>query len=568
MSLGGTANKKRLGEVLVEEKLVTPEQIQEALKIQQETGKRLGQVLIEKKWVDEKAMILVLGRQMGVPHVWLRKGLVDPKIIPCLPKEKAQLFHVIPMFKVRNVLTVATSDPLAIFTLDELEKITGCKVQAVLSRASDIEQAISEHYGGQVDIPDYIDSMEGTEEIQLEEISEEHDLQKIGEMAEGSPVIRMVNHFLWKAIRDKVSDIHMEPGRKKFRVRFRIDGILYEVMSQKMELFPAVVSRLKIMSGLDIAERRLPQDGRIQVSVDGHTVDFRFSSLPGIFGEKVVLRILDKSRAILDLNRLGFDDQVLPRLKTLIKRPFGLFLVTGPTGSGKTTTLYGAISFLNSMEKNIVTIEDPVEYQLELINQNQVRDAIGLSFPKILRHTLRQDPDIIMVGEIRDRETAEIAIQAAMTGHLVLSTLHTNDSASVVTRLLDMGIESYLISSTLIGVIAQRLVRTICTECKTLYYPPKPLLDQFQWPSDLRLARGKGCPTCYDSGYKGRCGLYEYFEFDPFFQSVTLTNPSSDHIRKLQDEKGVVRLFQAGLKKVQQGETTLEELSRALSAQT
>ncbi len=558
--------KKRLGEVLVEEKLVTPEQIEEALKIQRETGKRLGQVLIEKKWVSEKDLIDVLGRQMGVPHVWLRKGLVDPKVISVLPREKARLFHVMPMFKVKNLLTIATSDPQALFTLDELEKITGCKVQAALCRSSDIDKAIGEYYGGQVDVPDYIDTLD-EEEIRLEEIHVEYDLQKIGEMAEGNPVIRLVNHILLKAIRDKVSDIHIEPGRSKFRVRYRIDGILYEALSQKIDLLPAVISRLKIMAGLDIAERRLPQDGRIQVSMEGRTIDFRFSSLPGIFGEKVVLRILDKSQAILDLNRLGFDDNILPRFKALLKRPHGLLLVTGPTGSGKTTTLYGAITFLNSKEKNIVTIEDPVEYQLDIINQNQVKEAIDLTFARILRHALRQDPDIVMVGEIRDRETAEIAIQASMTGHLVLSTLHTNDSAGVVTRMLDMGIEPYLVASTLIGVVAQRLIRTICPECKTLYYPPKTILERFGWPNDLRLARGKGCPTCYDSGYKGRCGLYEYFEVDPAIQTLILSNPSVEEIKRLQRGKELSTLYQEGLKKVVKGETTLEEISRAISAE-
>lgn len=565
MSPGLQTKKLRIGEILVKAQLITPEQCAEALKAQKEIGKRLGQVCIDKGWIEEKDLINALSRQLKIPHVWLRRGLVDPKIISILPYEKAQLLHVLPLFKVKNMLTVATSDPHALLTLDELERLTGCKVQAVLSRSSDIEKAIEESYGEQVDIPDYIDTLEEGE-LTLEVDHSVHDLQTVVEMAEGNSVIHLVNNVLIKAIRDRVSDIHIEPGRKTFRIRYRIDGILYEAFVQKMEIHPAVVSRLKIMAGLDIAERRLPQDGRIQVTVDKKSIDFRFSSLLGIFGEKVVLRILDKSRMVLDLDQLGFAEKTTPRLKKMLKRPFGLFLTTGPTGSGKTTTLYSAISFLNSMEKNIVTIEDPVEYQLELINQNQVKETIGLTFAKILKHVLRQNPDIIMVGEIRDKETAEIAIQASLTGHLVLSTLHTNDSLGAVTRFLEMGIDPYLIASTLIGVVAQRLARTICTECKTFYYPSKEVVRQFDWNDKLRLAHGKGCPSCYDSGYRGQCGLYEFLEVDEPFRELILSNPTFDDLRRYREEKGIFTLYQEGLKKVQAGETTLEELSRAISA--
>ena len=557
--------KLRLGEILVKEGLITPEQCAEALKIQHETGKRLGWVCIEKGWLKEKDLINALSHQVKIPHVRLRRGLVDPKIVTILPHEKAKLLRVIPLFKVKGVLTVATSDPHGLLTLDEVERLSGCKVQAVLCRSTDIEKAIDDYYGRPIDMPDYIDTLEEGE-LTLEEDRQIHDLKAIAEMAEGNPVIHLVNNILIKAIRDRVSDIHIEPGRKSLRVRYRIDGILYEAFNLKMELHPAVVSRLKIMAGLDIAERRLPQDGRIQVTVDKKSIDFRFSSLLGIFGEKVVLRILDKSRMVLDLDRLGFKQEVADRLKKMLKRPFGLFLTTGPTGSGKTTTLYSAINFLNSMEKNIVTIEDPVEYQMELVNQNQVKEAINLTFARILKHVLRQNPDIIMVGEIRDRETAEIAIQASLTGHLVLSTLHTNDSPGAVTRLLEMGIEPYLIASTLIGVVAQRLVRTLCSECKTFYYPPKAVLKQFGWPEDLRLSRGRGCPACYDSGYKGLCGLYEFLEIDAPFRELILTNPTFDELRHYRDERGILTLYQEGLKKVQAGETTLEELSRAISA--
>lgn len=348
-------------------------------------------------------------------------------------------------------------------------------------------------------------------------------------------------------------------------MRVRIDGVLYELMSPKPEMHPAVVSRLKVMANLDIAERRIPQDGRIQVHADGRVVDVRFSSLPGIHGEKVVLRILDKSRAILDLNKLGFDPEVLERFKALLRKPHGLILVCGPTGSGKTTTLYSAVTMLNTLEKNIVTIEDPVEYQLDIINQNQVREGIGLTFAKILKHALRQDPDIIMVGEIRDRETAEIAIQASLTVHLVLSTLHTNDSPSAITRLLEMGVEPYLISSSLLASLAQRLVRTICPKCKTPYYAPKGVLKQLGIDEDkkVRLFRGKGCSDCYDSGFKGRIGLYELLEMDEALQSLILTNPGIDVLRDYLRQRGHKTLKELGYQKVLQGATTIEEVTRA-----
>lgn len=557
---------KRLGELLIEKGLITEEQCQQALDIQKKTGRRLGQAIIELGFVKEEELLQVLSKQMDLPHIWLRKGLIDPKIINIIPGEKARLHKIIPMFKIKNNLMLATSDPQAIFVMDEIEEATGLVVQPVLTRSSDIEKAIEEYYGGSVEIPDYIGNYdEGA--IHLVESKAQYDFQKIEEMAEGSPIINLVNMIILRAIRDKASDIHIEPDKKKLRIRYRVDGILYEAMTQKLDYHPAVVSRLKVMANLDIAERRMPQDGRIQVMVEGRTVDLRFSSMPGILGEKIVLRILDKRNAILDLNQLGFSEEMLSTLKRFIKRPFGLILVTGPTGSGKTTTLYAAINYLNSLEKNIVTIEDPVEYQMDIINQNQVKDSTGLSFSVILRHTLRQDPDIIMVGEIRDKETAEIAIQASLTGHMVLSTLHTNDSPSAITRLLDMGIEPYLISSSLTGVIAQRLVRTICPKCKTLFYPSTTILERYGWKDErhLQLAKGKGCPECYDSGYKGRMGLYELLEVTEDVQSLILTNPSLEEIRRHLKDKGIITMEMEGVKRVREQVTTFEEVSRAVT---
>jgi len=557
---------KRLGELLVEKGVLTEDQCKQALDFQKKTGKRLGQIVIELGLVKEDELLQVLSKQMDLPHIWLRKGLIDPGIINVVPGEKARLYKIMPMFKVKNNLILATSDPQAIFVFDEIEEMTGLSVQPVLSRSGDIDKAIEEYYGGAVEIPDYVgDFDEGA--IRLVESQAQFDFARIEEMADGSPIINFVNMIILRAIKDKASDIHIEPDKKKLRVRYRVDGIMYEVMTQKIDLHPAIVSRLKVMANLDIAERRMPQDGRIQVMVEGRAVDLRFSSMPGILGEKIVLRILDKKSTILDINQLGFSEDTLIRFKHLLMHPYGLILVTGPTGSGKTTTLYAAMNLLNTIEKNIITIEDPVEYQMEIINQNQVKESIGLTFSVILRHALRQDPDIVMVGEIRDKETAEIAIQASLTGHLVLSTLHTNDSASAVTRLLDMGLEPYLVTSSLTGVIAQRLIRNICPKCKTLFYPSTSIMEKYGWTEERRLqiAKGKGCPECYDSGYKGRMGLYELLEVTEDLQSLILSNPSLDEIRKHLRNKGHITMESEGIKKVREQVTTFEEVSRVVT---
>ncbi|MBW1895537.1 MAG: Flp pilus assembly complex ATPase component TadA [Deltaproteobacteria bacterium] len=556
--------RKRIGEILVSQGRITPEQLAEYLRIQQETPKRLGDILVENEILTKEELAYCLGEQLGIPHVWLRKGLVDPRIVSVLPKEKALQFRVIPMFRVHNTLTLATADANALFVFDEIAKITNLQVQPVLSRTDDIVEAIRLYYDKEVSMDDFVADIEEADINLLPDLSE-RDVEEIAEMAEGSPVINLTNRIILKAIRDGVSDIHIEPDRNKFRVRVRIDGIMYELMSPKAEMHPAVVSRLKVMGNLDIAERRTPQDGRIQVAADGQMVDIRFSSMPGIHGEKVVLRILDKSQALLDLNKLGFAPEILDRFKFLLRKPHGLIVVCGPTGSGKTTTLYSAITMLNTVEKNIVTIEDPVEYQLEMINQSQVKEGIGLSFAKILKHTLRQDPDIIMVGEIRDRETAETAIQASLTGHLVLSTLHTNDSPSAITRLLEMGVEPYLVSSSLLACLAQRLIRTVCLECKTEYYAPKSVLKELGVDENekMRLLKGKGCSACYDSGFKGRVGLYELLEVDEGIESLILTNPASDAIKTYLREKGHKTLKGLGYDKVLEGVTTIEEVSRA-----
>ena len=560
--------RKKLGEILVSQGRLTPERLTELLRKQKQVSKPLGQLLVDEEILTPDELKNILGEQLGIPHVWLRKGLVDPQIAQLLPKEKAVLFQVIPMFRVKNVLTLATADPHAFFVFDEVSQITGLDVHPVLCRADDIIEAIQEYYQQEMSIDDIVAGLD-EQDIELVSGPVEKEITEIAEMAEGSPVVNLTNMILVKAIRDGASDIHIEPHAGKFRVRVRIDGLLYELMTPRIEMHPGVVSRLKVMANLDIAERRIPQDGRIQVAIDGGKIDLRFSSMPGVHGEKVVLRILDQSKAILDINKLGLGAEVLDQFKSLLRQSHGLILVCGPTGSGKTTTLYSAISMLNTLEKNIITIEDPVEYQLENINQNQVKEAIGLSFAKFLKHALRQDPDIILVGEIRDKATAEIAIQASLTGHLVLSTLHTNESASAITRLLEMGIEPYLISSSLLASVAQRLVRKICPACKTAYSPAPAVLTELgvKEGETLQLSRGKGCSECYDSGFKGRTGIYELMQMTDDLRSIVLNNPTVDTIQASLHTNGHITMKDFGYEKVRIGETTLEEIQRVTTVE-
>jgi type IV pilus assembly protein PilB len=558
--------RRRLGEILVHKGKLMPDQVTDFLQIQEKNAKPLGQILIENGIITNEELTKILAEQLGIPHVWLRKGLIDPQIVNVLPKENAIQYQVIPMFVVKNVLTLATSDPYAFFIFDEIKKLTHLEVQPVICRSEDILGAIPQAYEKNVNIDDLMTDFDDSG-IDVVKTRSERAISEIAEMAEGSPVINLVNMILLKAIRDGASDIHIEPQEDTLRVRIRIDGILYELAPQKIDFHPAVVSRLKVMANLNISERRLPQDGRIRVTFDGRIIDLRFSSMPGVCGEKVVLRILDRSKARMDLNTLGFELGVLEQFKSLLKKTHGLILVCGPTGSGKTTTLYAAITLLNITERNIITIEDPVEYQLRNINQNQVNASIGLKFANFIRSALRQDPDIIMVGEIRDRETAEIAIQASLTGHLVLSTLHTNDSPSAITRLLEMGVEPYLLSSSLIASISQRLVRMICPDCKTDYYAPKTIVEELGIDSDeqLRLYKGQGCSGCYDSGFKGRTSIYELLPINEDLQFLILENPTIDAIKEYGRKNGYKTLKNAGYEKVLQHLTTIEEIHRVVS---
>ena len=560
-----TSGRKRLGDLLVEAGLLTEKQVSEALEQQKKTGKRLGGIVIAKGWVTDQDVMQLLGEQLNVPYVRLRSPVYDPDVIKLLDRDIARRLKVLPLFKVRGIMFLATANPQAMPTLDEVEERVGCSVRPILAGREDILRVMNEQSPGAEYASELLSMVDDDFEVVEHKALEDH--AEIDEMAGASPVINLVNSLIQRAVADGASDVHIEAFRTHSRIRYRIDGLLYEFQAPKLELHSPMVSRLKVMAGLDISERRLPQDGRIQVFTQGRSVDLRFSSLPGLFGEKVVLRVLDKGNAVFDLDHLGMSESNLETFSKLLTMSNGLILVTGPTGSGKTTTLYSALNFLNSIEKNIVTIEDPVEYQMDIINQNEVRNDIGLGFAKILKHVLRQDPDIIMVGEIRERETAEIAIQAALTGHLVLSTLHTNDSIGAVTRMIDMGVEPYLLSSALIGVVAQRLVRTVCAECRTESIAAPNIIVSYGWQDRgrVRLSRGRGCRVCYDSGYKGRMGIHETLDTDPELQNLIMSNPGRDALAEFMQKRGTVSLFHDGLERVLEGRTTIEEVSRTIT---
>lgn len=552
-----------LGERLVRAGIITQEELDSAINEQSLRKTRLGEALTQLGFVDEDELLEFLGQQLGVPSVRLREGLIDPLVVRLLPRNTASRFSALALFRVRGTLTVAMAEPQNLQQIDEIERITGLRVRPVLVLRSTLDKLLDRAYEDDYEV-DAVTADIAAGSVEVHDQAIDLDLQKIESLVDGSPVVNLVSYLIIHAVRQGVSDIHIEPGHKYTSVRYRVDGQLREVLRPRRDLHPALVSRLKVMGKMDIAEHRAPQDGRIHVIVEGREIDLRISTLPTVLGEKVVLRVLDKQNITFDLDQMGIPENVLGELKRNLARPHGLMLVTGPTGSGKTTTLYSSIELIKSITRNILTVEDPVEYQLELINQVQVAPTKAMSFSGVLRSMLRQDPDVIMVGEIRDVETAEIAIQASLTGHLVLSTLHTNDSPGAVTRLIDMGIAPYKIAAALTGVVAQRLVRTICQKCKTPYYPPAEILNLINYTGDRRrqFQRGEGCEHCFDTGYRGRVGIYEFFRVTPNMRDLISKGSSLQELQAGHLAQGGTTLLQAGVQRAEEGLTSLDEVIR------
>jgi type IV pilus assembly protein PilB len=545
---------KKLGEILIERGLLTHQQLDEALKEQAVSHNKIGEILVRKGWVTHDDIKKALATQSGIATFDLSGYIIDPEIVKILPEDFARKYKIMPVFVIENNLTVAMVDPSNIFIMDEIQRMTKMKVEPVMAEDLDIRKCQDQYYGGSGSLEEIIASIDKDKLVEAEKLGED------------APVIKIVNYLIIQAIQMKASDIHVEPEEKLLNVRYRIDGMLHRQTSLPKDLAPAVLSRLKIMSGLDIAEKRLPQDGRILMKVGAKSVDFRVSSCPTVHGENIVLRILDKSGVLLGLSSLGFPPKEFNLFKEVISSPYGIVLVTGPTGSGKTTTLYSALQILNKEDVNIMTVEDPVEYQFPGIRQVQVNPKAGLTFAMALRSFLRQDPDIVMVGEIRDKETAEIAIQAALTGHLVFSTLHTNDSSSSFTRLIDMGIEPFLVSSSVLGILAQRLVRRVCEKCREMYEPSEEILKNLDLDKDtvkdVKFAKGKGCKICADSGYKGRIGIYELLKVTPAIQDLILKRAAAEEIRAVALKQGLTSLRHAVTDKLLAGLTSVEEVFR------
>jgi type IV pilus assembly protein PilB len=599
----------KLGEILVRENLISPQNLREALDYQREHGGRLGFNLVKLGLVSDDMITAVLSRQYGIPSVNLDLFNIDPAVLRLIPQEVAQKHSVLPLSRVGATLTLAMVDPTNVFALDDVKFMTGLNVEPVVVAEGSVQQAIAKYYGtsreielastaaeessyekaiknpkngngngnGAITHDDLVsldsidfDTEHGDEDVQVLEDNEEIDLSTLSRMSEDAPVVRLVNVLLVDSLRRGASDIHVEPYEKELRIRFRIDGVLYDVMHPPLKMRDALISRVKIMSKLDISEKRLPQDGRIKIKVKvdsrSRELDFRVSTLPTLFGEKVVLRLLDKQNLMLDMTKLGFEPASLEKFQRNISKPYGMVLVTGPTGSGKTNTLYSALQSLNTVDTNIMTAEDPVEFNLMGINQVQMKEQIGLNFAAALRAFLRQDPNIVLVGEIRDFETAEIAIKAALTGHLVLSTLHTNDAPSTISRLMNMGIEPFLVATSVNLIQAQRLIRRVCKDCKQDHPTPPEALIEVGFSADeartLKTYKGKGCATCNNTGYKGRIGLYEVMEITDELRELILIGASALELRKKAIDDGMITLRESGLYKIREGVTTIEEVVR------
>jgi type IV pilus assembly protein PilB len=583
----------RLGDLLLKEKRITPEQLQQALAVQREKGGKLGYTLVSLGFVKETEITALLSKQFGVPSITISQFEIDAAIIKLIPSETAQKYQIIPLSRSGATLTIAMTDPTNVFAMDDIKFMTGYNVEPVVASETEVDEALQRYYGkapaaaAAAAEPDLSSSgpsalevasqalesmplLEDAGDVEVLNEFEEISAEALAKQGEEAPVIKLVNVILMSAIQKGASDIHIEPYEKELRVRYRIDGILYNIMAPPMKFRDAITSRVKIMAKLDIAEKRLPQDGRIKIRFQDNgrnrDIDFRVSCLPTLFGEKIVMRLLDKNKLMLDMTKLGFETASLSKFETAISKPWGMVLVTGPTGSGKTNTLYSSIAKINTAETNIMTAEDPVEFNLAGINQVQVRESIGLNFAAALRSFLRQDPNTILVGEIRDFETAEIAVKAALTGHLVLSTLHTNDAPSTVNRLMNMGIEPFLVASSLNLVCAQRLVRRVCSNCAEPHPMPSEALVQAGYSAEdgktVVPNKGRGCERCNNTGYKGRVGLYEVMEITDELRELILVGASSLELRRKAVEEGMITLRGSGLLKVKQGVTTIEEVVR------
>ena len=581
----------RIGELLLKEKRITPEQLQQALNHQKANGGKLGHNLVRLGFVKDEEITALLSRQYGVPSINLAQFEIDPSVIKLIPADTAQKYEIVPLSRSGATLTIAMTDPTNVFAMDDIKFMTGYNVEPVVASETAVVEAILRYYptAGKVTTPSVAlpsgpsaldaasrgleelqESLSAPDDVEVLEELQEISAEALAKQGEEAPVVRLVNVVLMSAIQKGASDIHIEPYEKELRVRYRIDGILYNIMSPPMKYRDAISSRIKIMSKLDIAEKRLPQDGRIKIRFNENgqpkEIDFRVSVLPTLFGEKIVMRLLDREKLMLDMTRLGFEPESLVKFETAIQRPWGMVLVTGPTGSGKTNTLYSSIAKINTSETNIMTAEDPVEFNLAGINQVQVRENIGLNFAAALRSFLRQDPNIILVGEIRDFETAEIAVKAALTGHLVLSTLHTNDAPSTINRLMNMGIEPFLVASSVHLICAQRLVRRICSNCAEPHpHAPAALIQAGFSHDDANSVvpkKGAGCERCNQTGYKGRVGLYEVMEISEELRELILVGASGLELRRKAVDDGMITLRQSGLRKVKDGVTTMEEVVR------
>jgi type IV pilus assembly protein PilB len=550
MKMKKKQERKRLGDLLVEAGLITEAQLEEALK-EKAPGQKLGDALLQRGYITEQQLIEVLEFQLGIPHVSLYRYPIDPKLTNLIPKEFAKRHMVMPLKIEGERLLVAMADPMDFFVIDDLRLSTGFHIETAIASKDDILRAINKYYDIDESVEDFLQMAPAAETVEEERITEDD-----------SPIVRLVNQILQLAVEQRASDIHIDPQETKVLVRYRIDGILRTDRALPKHMQSMLTARIKILANMDITEHRIPQDGRIKMNIDFHPVDLRVSTLPTVYGEKIVMRVLDLGAALNDIHKLGFNQLNLQRFIELIERPTGIVLITGPTGAGKSSTLYAALNHLNSEEVNIITIEDPVEYQIEGINQIQVNPNVGLTFAQGLRSILRQDPNIIMVGEIRDRETAEVAIRASLTGHLVLSTLHTNDALSTITRLIDMGIEPFLVATSLAGVVSQRLVRRVCRDCQEEQEPTKREIEIFarRGMKIDKLVRGRGCPTCNMTGYKGRIAIHELLVMTDEMRRVILNKEPFSKLRELAIKNRMIFLIDDGLLKVKQGLTTLEEV--------